>query len=197
MINAKHKKEIAGFIKNGDYTATDSGILVHDAIMAKGVYTHSVNGEDEQRDPNIIPAEGIAYILDTALGGVAQIPNWYLAVFSGAVTPNTTWTAANFSANASEIISNVEGYSELTRPAWVPQTTGTTNVGVIDNINSQAVYTIACTTTINISGAGLLSTNTKGGTTGTLASASRFASVRVLNNTDTFRLGYEVEIQDV
>lgn len=189
----KHKKEVSNFIANGDFEETPEGILVHGGIMAKGTYVHSVNGEDERRDSNIIPAEGIAHLLGVTLSDDARITEWYLAVFSGAVTPDTNWTAANFNANASEIVSGTEGYSDAARIQWVP---GSVVSGVIDNLASKAVFNIACSTTINISGAGLLSSSTKGGTSGTLISASRFAAARTLNDTDAFELGYEIEIQD-
>lgn len=189
----KHQKDIARFLKNGDYEYTDEGLLIHRAIKAKGVYTHSVNGQDEQRDTNLIPAEGIEYILGTALGSVSQITDWYLAVFSGAVNPAANWTAANFAANASEITSNTEGYSDATRPAWTP---GAVAAGVIGNLTTKATFNIVCTTSINISGAAMLSSNTKGGTAGVLASATRFASVRQVYNGDAFELGYEVELTD-
>lgn len=189
----KHNKEVAGFLANGDYEVTEEGLLIHRAIMAKGLYTHSVNGEDLRKDSNLIPAEGIAYILDAALGAGSQITSWYLAVFSGNVEPATNWTAANFTANASEIVSNTEGYSNATRPAWTP---GAVSSGVIGNISSKATFDIICTSAITISGAAMLSNNIKGGTNGTLVSATRFASERVVNNGDAFELGYEVELTD-
>ena len=71
------------------------------------------------------------------------------------------------------------------------------SAGVIGNLSSKAVFTIVCTTSINISGAALLSSNTKGSTSaGTLASASRFGTVRTVNSGDAFELGYEVELID-
>lgn len=189
----KHEKEIAGFIRSGDFEETPEGLLIHRSILASGRYVHSVNGQDEKVDHNLIPAEGVAYILDSSLGAVAKITNWYLAVFSGNVNPASNWTAANFAAQASEITSTTEGYSNVTRPAWTP---GSTTAGVIGNLTSKAVFNIVCTTSVNISGAGLLSSNTRGGTSGTLVSASRFATVRQVYTGDAFELGYEVELQD-
>lgn len=189
----KHQKDIAKFVKNEDFEVTDAGLLIHRSILARGRYTHSVNGVDVQVDHNLIPTEGVAYILGAALGATSKITTWYLTVFSGAVNPAASWTAANFAANASEITSTTEGYSNATRPTWTP---GAVSAGVIGNLSSKAVFNIACTTSVNISGAALLSTNTRGGTTGTLASASRFASVRQVYNGDAFELGYEVELQD-
>jgi hypothetical protein len=189
----KYGKDIAKFLADGDFEVTQEGLLIHRGIMAKGRYTHSVNGKDLQVDPNLIPAEGIAYILGASLGATSKITTWYLAVFSGNVNPASTWTAANFAAQATEITSTTEGYSNTTRPAW---TAGAVTAGVIGNLASKAVFNIVCTTSVNIAGAGLLSTNTRGGTTGTLASASRFATVRQVYTGDAFELGYEVELQD-
>lgn len=190
----KHARDIAGFIKNGDFEQTEEGLLIHRSICAKGRYVHSVNGgQDERIDTNLVPAEGIAYFLNVALGASAKLSNWYLAVFSGGVTPAANWTAANFPANATEITSTTEGYSNVTRPAWTP---GVATAGVIGNLSTRAVFNIVCTSTLNISGAALLSDNVRGGVAGTLVSASRYGSVRVVNNGDAFELGYEVELTD-
>ncbi|MGB1650244.1 MAG: hypothetical protein ACPHEP_04400 [Acidimicrobiales bacterium] len=188
-----HLKEMTQFVENGDFEVTDEGVLIHRGILAKGKYTHSINGEDVRVDTNLIPSEGIASILSVAFGADTQITAWYLAVFSGAVTPAANWTAANFTATASEITSNTEGYSDATRPAWTP---GAVTNGVIGNLASKATFNIVCTTSVNIAGAALLSSNTKGGTTGVLASATRFASTRQVYNGDAFELGYEIELQD-
>lgn len=188
-----HQKDIAQFVQNGDFELTPEGLLIHRSILARGRYTHSVNGKDVQIDHNLIPTEGIAYILGSALGATAKITTWYLAVFSGAVNPAASWTAANFAANASEITSTTEGYSNVTRPTWTP---GSVTAGVIGNLASKATFNIVCTTSVNISGAALLSSNTRGGTSGVLASASRFATVRQVYSGDAFELGYEVELQD-
>lgn len=189
----KFQKDIISFIQKGDLEITTEGLLIHKGILARGRYTHSVNGKDERIDPNLIPAEGIAYILDAALGSASKITNWYLAVFSGNVNPAANWTAANFAAQASEITSTTEGYSNATRPVWTP---GSSSAGVIGNLSSKATFNIVCTTSVNISGAALLSDNTRGGTTGKLVSASRFGTVRQVYSGDAFELGYEVELQD-
>jgi hypothetical protein len=190
----KHAREIAGFLNRGDFEHTEDGLIIHSSIRARGKYTHSVNGgQDERIDFNLIPAQGIAYFLNVGLGAGAKLSNWYLAPFSGAVNPAANWTAANFAANASEITSNSEGYSNLTRPQWVP---GAAAAGVIGNLSNRAVFNIVCTSTLNISGIGMLSGNAKGGVDGVLVSASRYNSVRVVNNGDAFEVGYEVELTD-
>jgi hypothetical protein len=189
----KHTSDVAKFIKDGDYEETVDGLLIHRSIMARGSYVHTVNGQDERTDHNLIPAEGILYLLGAGLGATSKEAAFYLALFSGAVTPAANWTAANFTANASELTSQSEGYSGANRPVWTP---GAAAAGKIGNLASRATFNIVATSTINVTGAALLSAQARGATTGVLVSASRYASTRVLNGGDTFELGYEVELTD-
>ena len=189
----RHEKDFKRFIQNGDYEFTDGGILIHSSAMAGGKYYHTVNGQDEQVDPNLLPAAGILDILTQYFGGTAP-STFYLSLYSGDATPASTWTAANYVANATENTSQTEGYTGTTRPAWTP---GTAAAGKIGNLSSRASYTIAATTTVTFYGAGLhTATATRGATTGVLVSSTRFAAARTLNDTDTFELGYEVELTD-
>lgn len=188
-----HANEIAKFIQNGDYEMTQEGLLIHRAILAKGTYIHTVNGQDEQIDHNLIPTEGINYLLNVALGSTAKEAAWYLALFSGAATPAANWTAATFTSLSTEITSTTEGYSGTTRPTWTP---AAASAGVITNAATRAVYSIVTATSITVTGAGLLSAQTRGSTAGVLASASRFTTSRVLNNGDVFELTYQVSLTD-
>lgn len=188
--------EIKKFLRKDDYEATPEGLLVHRQILARGRYIHTVNGQDERVDHNLLPAEGIAYLLDSGLGATAKKTTWYLTVFSGNVNPAANWTGVNFASNATEITSLTQGFSNATRPVWTP---AASSGGVISNVASKAAFTIACDANgVNIAGAGLLSDNTRGGTVaGTiLVSASRFSTVRTVYNADSFELGYEVELTD-
>ncbi len=193
VMNEKHVRELTRFVRDGDYEVTDGGILVHSAALARGRYTTTINGKDPQVDYNLLPTEGIAFILAVALGGTAKAAGFYLALSSGNVSPAANWTAANYNANATEITSQSEGYSNATRPQWVP---GAVSGGVIGNLASRAVFNVVCSSTINVAGAALLTDSTRGGTSGTLVSATRYGSVRVVNNGDTFQVGYEVELTD-
>lgn len=190
----KHGREIQQFLQQGDFVETDEGLIIRSGIRARGKYTHDVNGEDVRVDYNLIPAEGMLFFLNVVLGDTAKPSGLYLAPFSGAVSPAANWTAANFAANASEITSADEGYSNATRQAWVPD--GPAVGGVIGNVNNPAVFNIVCTTSINISGLAMLTSNVRGGTDGVLISASRFDSVRPVYNGDDFRAKYEVELTD-
>lgn len=192
-MKQSHVEEVRGFVESGDFKMTDGGVLIHNAIMARGRYYHTVNGLDEQVDDNLIVSEGILYLLEAGLGTNTTIGTWYLALYTGNATPTAAWTAANFASNATESTNNADGYSESTRQTWVA---GAAAAGKIGNLASRADFTIATPTTVTVYGAGLLSSNVKGGTTGTLVSASRFATERTLNDTDVFSLGYEVELTD-
>jgi hypothetical protein len=167
--------------------------MIRGGIRAVGRYVHSVNGKDVRYDYNLVPTEGIAYFLGVGLAATAKLSAWFLAPYSGNVDPAANWTGANFASLATEIVSLTEGFSNTTRPAWTP---GAVTAGVIGNLAAKAVFNVVCTTNVNIAGAGMLSVNTRGGTTGTLVSASRFSSVRAVYNGDAFELGYEVELQD-
>lgn len=193
-MHRKHIPEMKRALARGDYEQTDGGILVKGGVMARGVYTARVDGEIVGRYHNLVPMEGLNYFLGVGMAGDAAATGFYMALFSGAVSPASNWTAANFAANATEITSSTEGYSNATRPQWIP---GAPASGVIDNAGNLATYNIVCTTSINIAGAAILTDSAKGGTAGKLISASRFDNVHTVNNGSTFELGYELELADV
>ena len=189
----KHSREFATALRNHQYEVTDEGgvLFPKQGAIVSGVYTHNINGSDERVDSNIVVTEGMNHILDVVLHGTTAVATWYFGLFSANVTPVSTWTAANFTANATEITSNTEGYSETTRQAFVE---AAASAGSINNTASKAAFTIATATSITVWGAGLLSSNVKGGTTGTLMSAAKFSAARTLYDTDVFNLGYTLSL---
>lgn len=188
----KHSREFAAALRNHQYEVSDAGIhFPKQKVTASGLYTHSVNGMDEREDANIVVTEGLTHMLGVVLGDLTALPDWYFGLFSANVTPVNTWTAANFTANATEITSNTEGYSETTRQAFVEDAAA---AGSINNTASKAAFTIATATAITVWGAGLMSSNVKGGTTGTLMSAAKFSAARTLYDTDVLNLGYTLSL---
>lgn len=158
-------------------------------ITFNGEYYHRVNGGPWERADNLVVNEGISHILNVALGSKAKTAKYYLALFGGATAPAPTWTAANFAAVASEIVSGTEGYTNATRPEWVPVDT---NGNSIDNMAAAAQLTIATSGTLTVTGAALLTNSTKGGTTGTLISASKYPVARTFQNGDIYEIGYRL-----
>ena len=188
----KHSREFAAALRNHKYEVSEAGIhFPKQGVIAAGVYSHDVNGGDAREDSNIVVTEGLTHLLDVALHGTVAIGTWYFGLFSANVTPVATWTAANFTANATEITSNTEGYSETTRQEFAEAAAA---AGSINNTASKAAFTIATATSITVWGAGLMSSNVKGGTTGTLMSAAKFSAARTLYATDVFNLGYTLTL---
>jgi len=184
--------ELAAALAAGNFNVTESGIVFPRlSAMAGGEYFGRVNGgEWEKEGDNRIPTEGLAHILNVALGAKPKA-SCFLALFSGSAAPADNWTAANFAAVASEITSLTEGYTSATRPAW---TTADTATGSIDNMASVASVTIATASQLNVNGAALLTNGTKGGTTGALVSASKYAVTRVFQSGDTYDIGYRLNL---
>jgi hypothetical protein len=188
----KHSREFATALRNHQYEVSDGGVYFpKQGAIVSGVYTHNVNGQDERDDSNIVVTEGMNHMLNVVLAGGTAVATWYFGLFSANYTPVATLTAATFTSASTELVSNTEGYSETTRQAFVEAAAA---AGSINNTASKAAFTIATATTVTVWGAGLLSSNVKGGTTGTLLSAAKFSAARTLYNTDVFNLGYTLTL---
>ena len=187
------RQELAADIAAERFDVTANGIYFpRQGVVANGEYFGRVNGGAWAKEgDNLIPTEGLAHILNVALGTTAKPAGLYLALFSGATAPAANWGAASFAAVASEIVSQTEGYTAATRPVWTPVNT---NTGSIDNMASVASLTIATASQLNVTGAALLTNSTRGGTTGALVSASLYAAPRVFQDGDIYELGYRINL---
>lgn len=186
------RKELNKSLHNEVYDVTEEGIYFpKQGIMAKGEYFHRVNDGDWSVDKNLITTEGLAHMLNVALGTKQKSNGYYLALFSGSAAPANNWTAANFASVANEITSLSEGYTNPTRPEWIPKTTTT---GSIDNMESVATVTIATSSSLNVTGAAMLSNSTRGGTSGVLISASKYAAARTFQDGDKYDIGYRISL---
>lgn len=186
------RKELSKSLHNEVYDVTEEGIYFpKQGIMAKGEYFHRVNDGDWSVDKNLLTTEGLAHMLNVALGTKQKSSGYYLALFSGSAAPANNWTAANFASVANEITSLSEGYTSPTRPEWIPKTTTT---GSIDNMESVATVTIATSSSLNVTGAAMLSNSTRGGTSGVLISASKYAAARTFQDGDKYDIGYRISL---
>lgn len=193
MPQLQLRAELARELRAERYDITPEGVyFLRPGVLAGGEYFGRVNGGawDKEGD-NLVPTEGLAHLLSVALGTTAKPAGYYLALFSGSAVPAANWTAASFAAAANEIVSLSEGYTGATRPAWTVTDTAT---GSIDNMATPAVLTIATASQLNVTGAALLSSSQRGGTTGKLVSASLYAAPRVFQNGDTYELGYRINL---
>lgn len=183
-------KDLENDLKAENYQMTEQGIYFpKQGILAQGEYFDRINGGEWQTTHNLVVNEGLAHLLNVAMGTTAKPAGYYLALFSGATAPAANWTAANFSSVAAEIVSMTEGYTNATRPQWTPQNTTTNS---IDNFNAVAKVTIATSSQLTVTGAAMLTNSTKGGTTGTLISASKYTAARVFQDGDEYEIGYRL-----
>ncbi len=192
-MHANLKRELRKSIADEVFDVTEAGVFFpRQGVLAAGEYFGRVNGGAwEKEGDNLIVDEGVAHILNVALGGKAKSANYYLALFSGSASPAANWTAASFSAAANEIISQSEGYTAASRPTWTPADTATKS---IDNMASVATVTFATAGQVNVTGAALMTNSVRGGTTGVLISASKYAAARSFQNNDTYDIGYRLSL---
>lgn len=178
---------VARDIRNHAYEKAENGILLpRSGLFIGGAFKHAVNDEPATIDANLFVNQGLDYLLNAAFGGGAQIPAFYLAPFSGNVSPAATWTAANFASNATEFTA----YTDAERPAWTEANAASQAIG---NTAAQAVFTFAEGGLYNLYGMALLSAAAKSSPSGILVAATRFAAPR-LNQIAGDRLAVEYVI---
>ena len=184
------KKELAKAIHNENFDVTESGLYFPtQSVGVKGEYFDRINDGEWMQTQNLITKEGLIDVLNTYfINSKAKQAGFYLALFSGATAPAANWTAANFAAVANEITSLTEGYTSATRPQFVP--TSATDQTYIDNLANTARLTIATSSQLNVTGTALLTNSARGGTTGVLISATKYAAARTFQNGDTYDVGY-------
>lgn len=132
------RNDVARALRTGRYEQADGGqILVPGANMfVGGSFVSDVNGKDKRVLPNLFTAQGLTYVLGASFQGASQQTAFYLAPFSGNVTPDGTLTGANFTVRQTEFTN----YNESTRVAWTPPGTAITTPE-IDNSASLATFT--------------------------------------------------------
>ena len=191
-MSANLRKELAASLHREQCDFTEQGIYFpRQGVLASGEYFDRVNGGDWQRTHNLVVTEGLAHILNVALGTSSKPTGYYLALFSGATAPAANWTAANFASVAADIVSMTEGYANATRPQWNPTNT---NGNSIDNLGNPASVTIATAATLNVTGAAILTNSTRGGTSGALISATKYTAVRTFQAGDIYEIGYRLSL---
>jgi hypothetical protein len=136
---------------------------------------------DEWDFDNITVNQGLDSTLNVVFNAASQITTWYIGLFQGNYTPVAADTAATIATNSSEFTA----YSGGVRPTFV---TVTSTAQLITNTASKATFTFTSGGTLY--GAFLVSSSTLNGTGGTLMSAARFASSRVVYTADQLLLTY-------
>lgn len=189
----RHRAEVARAIRNHDYDITPEGMyLPKQKAIVGGVFevTHRRNGDMLAREagPNLLPTQGLNHMLDVTLHGSAQITPWYVALFSGNVTPGATLTGATFAAVTTEFTN----YAETTRVAYDE---AAASGGVTDNTASRSIFTINGAGG-TVYGGALLSASAKGaaGASDICLAAARFSTSRAVVSGDELAVRYTITL---
>ena len=137
---------------------------------------------EREKVHNLVPFNGVHYVMGAAYLGEPQFTSWYCGVYSGAYTPEHMDTLTKVVDEAIEFT----GYEGGTR---LPCVFKQPSLGVIKaetiemNINKP----------VTLYGGFVASTKTHGNKSGVLASVVRFSSPKELSVGDTLRIGVEIE----
>lgn len=173
-----------------DYDRLDSGLLApRNTLKIGGVFTGQIlrKGEviDEFECHNLVPNEGLNHILDVVVHGSTPVTTWYMGVFEGNYTPVVGLTAATVASAATECTA----YNGATRPEYVEAAAASQTI-----TNSANRASFVFNASKNIYGAFLVSSSTKGGTSGVLLAAAKFSAVKSVEDDDELLLTYALSI---
>lgn len=184
------KDTIKDALKAGRYETTPEGIYFPaENALAQGIFSVSKRGEPVEFSQNLVVNQGLNYILQAAVGETAGISNWYIALFVGDVTVVATWTAATFTATATEWTA----YDEAARQGWTKSSVASQGT---DSFSNKASFT-SSSDTQTVRGAAMLSASAKSATSGVLLAASRFSSDKALDTGEILDVGYGLQLSAV
>lgn len=174
--------------------AIEKGMFAAEQCSAQGFYVlecYDKDGNLKWRDEihNLVVNVGLQDMSAKYFTGSGYTAAWYLGLY-GAAASNTP--AAGDTASSHTGWTEITPYSNATRPACTFGTPTTANPSVATNSASPASFTINAVSTTTVGGAFLISNSTKGGSTGTLFSASDFTSPgdRSVVSGDTLNVTY-------
>ena len=191
-MSTVEKAQAADFVGSAIIKTLEAG----ETASAKGVYTMQCFDKDgnlkwEAECPNLVVNGGLQDMNNKYFLGSAYTATWYIGLYgSGASNSPAAGDTMSSHIGWTEAVP----YSQATRPACTFATPTTANPSVATNSASPAVYSINATATVG--GAFLVSDNTKGGSTGTLYSASDFTSPgdRSVVSGDTLNVTYTLSL---
>lgn len=167
-----------------------------ESMSAKGrfiVECFDKNGNLKWREDNenLVVNVGLQDMNTQYFKGSTYTAAWYIGLYGSGSTNNP---AAGDTMASHAGWTEVTTYSNATRPAVTFGTATTANPSVISNSASVAVFNISGTATVG--GAFLVNNSTKGGSTGTLFSASDFQSPgdRSVVSGDTLNVTYQFSL---
>ena len=174
-----------------------SGGAMAEGVQGGGIFffeCYDKDGNLKWKDEahNLVVNVGLQDMNTKYFSGSSYTAAWYLGLITGPGSGTTISASDTMSSHVGW--SENTSYSQSTRPACTFGTATTADPSVISNTASVAVFSINGTATI--AGAFLVSNNTKGGSTGTLFSASDFQSPgdRAVVSGDTLNVTYQFSL---
>ena len=190
-MSTKEKSNVADTV---DATVI-AGKGLREGAGASGVYTVvciGADGVEKWRDefPNLVVNSGLQLMNNTFFAGTSYTAVWYLGLITG--------PGSGTSFSATDTMSSHLGWTEDTTYSNANRPTVT--FGTATLADPSVIATTATSFSINgattVAGAFLTTNNTKGGTTGTLFSASDFTGGdRILASGDTLNVTYTFTLE--
>jgi hypothetical protein len=190
-MSTKEKSNVADSVG----AAVIAGGNSREGLGASGVYTVVCIGPDgveKWRDtfPNLVVNSGLQLMNNTFFAGTSYTAVWYLGLITGPAS-GTTFNAADTMLSHGGWTEDTT-YSNANRPTVTFGTATLADPSVI--ATTATSFSINGTTTV--AGAFLTTDNTKGGTAGTLFSASDFTGGdRLLQSGDTLNVTYTFTLE--
>ena len=133
---------------------------------------------------NDVVLEGFQYLLGSGFRAVAQISNWYLGLITSEGVSDPVLDESD--TLASKAWSETTTYSEATRPEWAAD--------LVDekNISNNTAREFTFNANSEIRGVFVASSNTKGGTSGTLWATALFAANMSFTSGEILKVIYSV-----
>jgi hypothetical protein len=102
----KYGRDVLNALRRESYDRnSDGSIALFNRSARLGVWwLEGIRGNPESftRTHNLVPDAAILDILNVYFGATAKHSAWYIAPYSGNVSPAANWTGANFTANATK-----------------------------------------------------------------------------------------------
>ena len=144
---------------------------------------------------NGMTTAGVNSLLDVYFRNQSQIATWYAGLIDNAdftavaITDTATKITTATPTSSTNSWRESTAYDEAVRQTWTP---GAASGGSIIN-GAKPTFTISTNNT-RIKGAFLVSSNTKGGTAGTMWATGILATARTLNDNQILTVDYETEM---
>lgn len=128
---------------------------------------------------NLVPTEGLNFLMSLAFKSASAVPAWFISIFEGDYTPTEDVTAATLPGLATEI----NAYTPSTRPEFVE---GAVVDGAVSNAAALSEFTFTATKTVRL--VALTSASAKGSTAGVLLSVVRLPSPKTYDAGEIMRV---------